>query len=517
MGLVQKITGYFKRKPVGPTVNAEDVGLQRLDQGMVDQIDAQIAARRRFVEHDRLNQADWLGANGQSINEDLETDLPVLMARCAHAFATNPIFEGICNTYCQDVVGPHGPTLKINSDDPVFNEEVEWAWRQVFAAPDPSGRLGGVENMRMWVRLLLTAGSFINVFTERRRDQTEVRFAWRTIHPRRLITPMSMMGDPNVAFGQRLDPQTGAPTRYYIDKPQRLGGSEISGLDYQEFPADMVQHRYLAVEPEQLTGYPMMSSTLKTLAEISRLDGYTMEAAQAAAWADWWLKSSDPSKAYSPDPLPAGPIKVSKGAVNVAPPGWEPVGGQSSQPSAQGILYRHERLAECGRPINMPLLIVLLSVNDATFSSAQFAGALYIDGIRGLQGYLQREVLNPLLEIVITELVLSGRVRRPEWYEKLWTHNVPPHANIEKLVSAVEKMVAMGAISLPDASAWFGFDFEEVLARRKKAQDDLEAANLPLPPSSAPPEPAEPPTGDDEPAPATKKERADAGVSAAAV
>lgn len=502
MGLIAAIKRRLRRTPQGAAPE-----MPRLDRTTEAIIAANVAeATRRFIEPHRLNAQDWLGAHGQSINSDLATDLPQLMARCAHAFATNPIFEGVCNTYKQDVVGPKGPVLKINSPDPRFNEQVEWAWRQVFAMPDPAGRLGGVENMRLWVHLLLTAGSFLNVFRERARAQTEVRFAWQTIHPRRLVTPLEFAADENVAFGQRIDPRTGAATEFYIDRPRRFGSSEISGLDYQRLPADMVQHRYIAVEPEQLTGYPLLASTLSTIAELNRLDGYTMEAAQAAAWADWWLKSNSIEDQVNPEPITDALLKVERGAVNIAPRGWEPVGGQSRQPSAEGVAYRHERMAEVGRPINMPLLIVLLSVNESTFSSAQFAGALYIDGIRSVQGFLEREVLNQLVEMVITDLVLAGRVARPAWYEKHWTHHMPPHANVEKLVSAIEKLVSMGAISLADASAWIGFDIEEVIAGRKKVQDALEAEDLPLPPANAPPEPAEPAAAEP-PAPPRKRKR----------
>lgn len=484
------------------------------------QINRQLGAmdrQRRFSRPDRLHPQALNGpALPTSINDDLARDLPRMMAECAHAYATNPIFEGVCNTYTQDVVGPNGPTLQIVCDDAIFAERVEEAWKIVFNRPDPTGRMSGVENAKMWVRLLLNAGSFLNINRSVPRGRGLPDFGWSTIHPRRLVTPMEFIGDEDVAFGVKMD-RIGRPETYYLDRPQRFGGNTLLGNSYQQFPAEMVQHRYFAVEPEQLQGYPMMNSTLRTLEEIVELDGATIEAAQSAAHHAWWLHSSDPKKVIDPDPIGSDTYQLQRGAVNIAPIGWTPTGLPASQPNPEAIQYRNLRLAELGRPINMPLLIVLLSVNEATFSSAQFAGSLYRDGIRGVQVYLERETLNELLEQVITDLVIRGEVKRPRKYQKVWTHNVPPYANIEKFVGALEKMVSNGWISSAEASALLGYDWDQVVAGRKRCQEDLEAAELPLPPVNVgnPPKPepveaealAAPAAGPKKPKPGAKRRR----------
>jgi hypothetical protein len=453
--------------------------------------------RRRFLQPDRLHPVTMTGPiTPHSINEDLHRDLPRLMAQCAWRYATNPIFEGICNTYTQDVVGPDGPTLQIVSDDKKFNDEVEAAFRVVMSMPDPAGRLSGVENLKMWVRMLLTAGSFINVFRNVPRGRDMPNFGWSTVHPRRLMTPLEYVADDNVAFGIRIDPKTGAPKTYYLDKPTRFGSSEYSMGNFQQFDAQMVQHRYFAVEPEQLTGYPMMTSTLRTLDEIIQLDDATIQAAESAAKHSWWLKSSSPKSLIDPDPIAGSTFPVQNGVANVAPQGWEPYGLQATQPNADATNYRNVRLAEIGRPINMPLLIILLSVNEATFSSAQFAGALYRDGIIGVQRYLSRETMDALVEQVIIDLIISGVVRRPKTYQKVWTHNVPPHANIGDFVDAIEKQVEDGFISPAEATAMLGHDWEKVVEGRKRCKLDLETAGLPPAPVNAgnppKPEPVEP-------------------------
>jgi hypothetical protein len=496
MGLL----GWAKKK-FGPrprrSVNARDA-LPLLSPEVEREI-AEASARqrqsaRRFITNSRLTEGQWPEAIvGQSINSDLEIDLPQVQARAAWAFTHNPIFEGVCNTFCQDVVGPNGPTLQVLcEEDPKFAEDLEEAWRLVFAQPDPGGRLGGVENMKMWVRLMLLAGSYLNVYGTRRRDETPITFAWKTVHPRRMITPLEFTTDPNVAFGIRLG-ENGEPVEYYLDRPSRFGTTEMSGLEFDVYPAAKVQHRFLMVDPEQLTGYPMMTSPLDTVAEIDELDGYTMEAAKSNAAHSWWLKSLDPSKVTDPDPVPGPTVKLQKGTVNVAPAGWDVAGLPASQPSTEGMAYRNARMKEFGRPIQMPLLIIMLDVSDATFSSAQFAGALYRDGIRGIQGFLERETMNGLVRMVAIELCLRTGRKLPKKWINTWTHNVPPHANIEKFVGALEQMVADGFISPADASGLLGYDWEKVVQARKRCAQDLDDAGLPPAPvnggSPLPPEP----------------------------
>lgn len=429
---------------------------------------------RRFnaAQFSHQNRERWPLARTQSINNDLAFDLQQLMARCDHEYANNPIFEGIVNTFKNDVVGPGGPTLQINSDDPEFNAEVERQWRAIFARPNPARRTsGGVEVMKQWVHMLMTAGSYLNTFIEPRRDNA-VSFGWKTMHPRRLVTPDRFAGDPNVAFGQRIN-DDGEVVEYYIDKPLRVGQHLTSGVDYQTLPAAQVQHRYIEVEPEQLTGYPRLASTLETAADIRQVDRSELKAQRLNALHAVTLQSADPAKVVDPDPLPDAtyPISDDETEATVIPSGWAAAAINANRPSANHIQYRRERIAEMGLPVGMPLLVILLTVDAANFSSAQFGQMLYEKSIKNYQSFIQRTTLDELLEMLITQLVLAGVVRKPASYTKSWTHNVPPSANLEKYVKAVRMMIEDRIISRSMAITMFGFDPDEVY---KSCQRDSE-------------------------------------------
>lgn len=498
MGLLSKLFSPFKKR----RVRAVSTTLEK--DNRVDQSGA--VGRFAAAQTNRLNRSHWERAHGQSINNDLAMYLSTLQARCQYEYASNPLFEGVCNTLGDDVTGRDGPLLQIDCDSDKFAREVENAWWEVFNSPDPSGRFGGVEIMRTWVLSLLLAGSYVNVNSSVRRSGTPVTFGWRSVHPRRLVTPPEFSGDPMVAFGCRSNAD-GAPIEYYIDSARQLGPYTQAGVNFQTYQAAAVQHCYIPIEGEQLTGYPLMTSTLETAADIRDYDKLVMEAAKNAAGHAVGLQASHPEFVTDPEPISTDTYPMSPGEVNVAPPGWAWASLQATQPAAQYVEFRRERSAELGRPLHMPLLVVLLTAAEANFSSAQYEGAVYTEGVRKLQGFIERRSMNKfLIDGVIAEVGLRGMARVPRDFEAVWTWNVPPHANIEKFVRAIETMVKMGLVAPSQAAAMLGQDWDYVVSARKKCKQDLEEAELPPTPTDTEgmnPEPGEP----DEP-PAPRKSRA---------
>lgn len=465
-----------------------------------------VVNRYAAAENTRWNRAQFRNAHGQSINNDLAAQLPTLMARCSYEYAMNPMFEGVVNTFKDDVVGCEGPTLQVSSDDQAFNEIVEDAWRTVFADPDPSHRIGGPESMKCWVGALLLAGSYVNVQTTTRRAGSPILFGWRSVHPRRLVTPPGMGGDQNVAFGYRFD-DNGAPIEYYIDRGRTYHGISFAGVEYDTIPAAAVQHCYMHVEAEQLTGAPLMASGLETAADLRQLERYVLESMKNCAANTPGLQANNPEAMSDPDPTPtSGELCYEPGQVPVAPKGWAWVSMTPTQPSAQYLDYRRQRLSELGRPIHMPLLVVLLTAADANFSSAQYEGTVYSDGVACMQSFIQRRTLNPFVMALINELALRRGVRVPKKFELVWTWNVPAHANIEKFVKAIRSMIEDGLIAPSQAAAMLGQNWEKVVAARKRCLDDLRAAGLPEPPVNIGNQQPEP-DADETTAPSPPKDR----------
>lgn len=457
---VGPFTRYNPREEWSP---GEDFTMRRFDAGRLN----------------RLNRDHWRFAHGQTINHDLSSDLPTLIARCTHEAANNPLVSGAIETIANDLVGRNGPRLQVTSDSPEFNERVEEAWRNVWSMPDPNGQLSGPECMRLWIRTLCTSGSFVNVFANVDREGP-VKFGWRTVHPRRLETDPVHAGDPLVQFGVRIS-EWGRPVEYFIRKPD-LGA--FRKPEYIRYPAGIVQHRFESIEPEQITGIPWLTSCLETVADLRQFDYYVMQAAKNQAAHTMALEAKAPELVSQPFDVTGMTLSVEPGAVNVAPAGWGWATVQPTQPGAQYQSFRHERLRELGLALGMPLMMVLLSSAESNFASAHYDGAVYMRRIKARQAWIERSTLNELIEQIVAELIIAGEVDRPANYRCLWTWELPPYVNPEKQRKADRMAVEDGAMPLGEYSASLGFDFEDVVEQRVRENERLEEAGLPLPPTN---------------------------------
>ena len=440
---------------------------------------------RRYdvARNSRLTQSHWVHATGESINHDLAADIESLQAQASYEYSRNAYFRGVVRTYALHVVGPRGPRLQVRSTNKQFNRKVERAWRQVFRMPDPAGLMTGVDSLKATVKHLLLAGRSLNTFAMTRRPGP-VKFGWQTIHPRRLQNPRGMASDPWVLGGVRYRPSDGAPVEYYFDRPRGVvGGTGATRYQTQPKPADMVQDIFFIEEGEQVIGEPQLASALGPAAELRDYDKNVMAAASLAAKQTVFLEATHPEAVLDLDPLPES-ATVHAGAMNAAPIGWGVKTPTPQHPMAQYTAFHHEKLAELGRAIHMPLMLVLLSSRESNFSSAQYDGEIYSDGVAETQALIDNKSLDGALEQVVTELVLAGETGRPDEYEFIWSWPKPPHANREKLVKALRTALEDGGISLVEYCQDLGLDYEQVLEQRARVAEDLMNHGLPTTPSN---------------------------------
>lgn len=439
--------------------------------------------RSRFQQAmpNRLTRDRFTVQGTQSINTDLHAHLKTLMGRCSLECAINPDFEGIVKTYCTHVVGKVGPTLQVTSSSKSFNEAVETAWKQVFTMPDPAGRMSGTQSLRLSVRMLLVAGSFLNVYGTCRRPGP-VTFGWKTIHPRRLVNPASAAGDPLVNFGIRTN-EEGTPLEYYIeDSGNAIGGIPV-GHKTRAYPAEVVQHGFAFVEPEQITGFPWMTPGLDSASMLRELDEDVAQAYKDQVNHSYGLEAKTPEAVIDPDPMPADGYTVERGQATAAPLGWAWKHFPPTHPSAQHREFRHELVGKMARPIHMPLIMALLSAVDSNFASAQFEGTIYADGVSETQTLLDNASLIPAVEEVITELVIGGVTARPRGgYQLAFSWPKPPHANIEKFVKAIRTLIEDRVISRSMAISMMGYDPDEVYRSCQRDSELSEEYGQPEPP-----------------------------------
>lgn len=444
--------------------------------------DVWIRSRWDSARTNRLNQEHWRWAQGNTINRDLLDDLPTLRARCAYEASTNPMLEGVVNTYATDVVGRNGPTLQIESDDDRFNTEVEAVVASVMERPDPDVQLQLPEMLRMWVRSLCTSGDYVAQEFTADRVGVPVSIGIRCIESCRLDTPPDRASDNNVVFGVHTN-KNGRVLRYYVRERESAHGTYMSHK-YTPIPPDLLHLNFQMLEPGQVRGVPWLASVLDVAADLRQYDGHVMEAAKSAAANAivWYSNHPDVELDYSEIPTQQS---IERGQQVYATPGWTPHTVDATQPATQYVDFRKERMREFGRPFNMPLMMVLLSSADSNFSSAHYDGAIYIRGVQYVQNWIERVTLNMYVSKIVREMTLGSVVQVPDRWRPVWTWPVPPYADPKKHYDSLRARLEDGVIAPQDVCAAYGTDWETVVAKRRRAAEMLDDAGLPPMPTNA--------------------------------
>ena len=195
----------------------------------------------------RLNAAQFEDVTGRTINEDLVSALPVLMARCSYEASTNPTIEGMIDTHAIDIVGPDGPQWQVLPADPgrlsnnkvlqeqftVYAAAAEEVIKDWFAMPDLNGELSGVDILSMDIHQQWTAGNSVVQIVEDDsiRSRRAIHLRWHPIHAERVFNNRiyGLNNGTRVTLGMERT-KTGKRTKYHVLDLDSLGGFSASKL-----------------------------------------------------------------------------------------------------------------------------------------------------------------------------------------------------------------------------------------------------------------------------------------------
>lgn len=437
-----------------------------------------VLSLRRFggAKTDRLNEAHWLDAHetGNTINDDLSLDLITLRNRTIHEAQNNAFLAGVIETHVVDVVGADGPSLQVQSDDEDYNREIEAGFAEWWEQPELTGRVSGVETLQTDVRMLWQCGEFLDqIVRDAAANESGVQTRFQEIHPRRLTDPFNV-STFDVQLGVKRT-REGRPISYFITDFDFDQGMYPVALDGREIPAEQIIHGFKPFEPGQVRGFPLAAPCLQVIADLRDYDTATLRAARIAAEFSVLLESQHPDI----EPLVVNETAdMEGGVIRTAPPGWKAIQIKPEHPATSYKEFRAERLRELGRPVNMPLMMVLIDASDANFSSARFNGQIYLRGIRCLQQMLTRIKLRRLFDVIEPELRMLRGVRRPRQVTTQWTWPVAPHVDPQKEAQALETLLDLGLISEIEAAAMLGRDYENTLALKARAKTLRENAGI---------------------------------------
>ena len=427
---------------------------------------------------DRLNKAHWAAANGADINSDLNQFQETLRNRSIYEAANNPLVKGVIETHTNDLIGRDGPPLQVQSaENPEYGKQLEKFWKVFWKDPDISGMHSMPEKMRLWVHALWNTGDFLDQIVDDPNARGPIKMKLKGIHSRRLASPFNAALSDNIILGIARD-KNGRPTKYYFQKEQFFGSSMLPTLEYEEVPARNVIHGFRAEEPDQVRGVPWMAPVLQPTADLRDFSTQVMDAArQAADGGIIYYTEHEDAEYIEFD----GTIPIKRRQAQTAPPTWKPFQLKPEQPSTGYVEFYHERAREIGRPINMPLMMVLLDSGDHNYSSARFDGQIYLRGLQVIQGWLERVALNRLVDMIATEARLAGKLpAAPSDVNYSWTWPVPPHVDPKKEADAEKTRLQNLTMTLTKALAAQGIDIEAHFAELKRERELAKEAGIDL-------------------------------------
>lgn len=439
-----------------------------------------IDQERRYeeaAETTRLNSAQWSQVTGNAINADIASYLSRIRDRCEHEVARNPILEGVIDTHANDLSGPAGPSFQCRSKDESYNAGLERLVREWRKSPDVRGKMSLADNLRLWVRQLWTCGEFLAQITQDPDATTALKTRLLNLHPKRLATSPGTIGDKNVALGVRRN-ALGKPTHYVIEDVEFWGEYEASTYRYTELPAEEVIHEFKQLDPDQVRGMPWATTCLQVSADLRDYDVEVLDAARAAADTGvyWYTEHVD-----APYMAADATYAMERRTQSTGPPGWKPEMMTPTQPATGYVEFRRERLAELGRPVSMPLMMVLLNSEEHSYSSARFDGQIYKRSLAAIQVWLGR-VLDRIVGVLAREAELRGLLPPPPddvHYE--WTWAVPPHVDPEKEADGERVRLENRTLSFSAACAQHGLDPDGVLEQLAADIAKFKVAGVPLP------------------------------------
>jgi len=435
------------------------------------------------AETTRLNEAHWTWARDNAINQWLTEHLSTLRARSIYESRQNGMVAGVIRTHADDVVGPDGPTLQIQSDDDKYNEAAEQVWRDWFSAPTMRPNLSGAALLKSWIFNLWRCGEFLARISTDPDADGPVAMRLHPVHPRRLATPADLTGDPNTVMGIRFD-ALGRPATYYI-ADAAMNGQAVMSLSSQPWPADLIVHEFLVDEEDQCRGFPWLTPGLSPAADLRDYDDQVLDAARQQADHAILLKSTHPDAPFWNAPEST---TVQRRQIIMNPPGWEAQFSPPTQPPVTYESYRGERQREIGRPVSMPLMMIRLDASNHSYASARFDGQCYDRGTMGTQSWLSGTersygTLNRLVNVVLAEarFAVPALRRRPAKVNNEWTWPVRKHVDPSKEATGEAIGLQNLTVSFSDALAARGKNLETHVAKLKRELKIFQDAELPIP------------------------------------
>lgn len=440
------------------------------------------------AQYNRLT-SNWNPLN-TSADSEIVTSLRLLRARTRQLVRDNPHAKRAIQIIVNNVVGT-GIGLQATVTNArgkllaPINDQIESAWERWCQKGicHVAGTLSFPDILRLVMGQVVEAGENIVRKVRQPFGGSRVPFALEVLEADRLIDQWQFAKSNDgraIRMGVEVD-EWQRPVRYWF-WPTHPGDYQFATFQpsrFESLPADDVLHIYLVERWPQTRGVPWFHAVLK---KLNDMNGYTeaeIVAARASANIVGFIKSPE---AVAPDDLMGNQriLDTAPGQFQTLLPGEDFIGFNPTRPNAGLEPFMRYMLREMAAGVGVSYESLSRDYSQSNYSSSRLALLDDRDLWRMLQGWMIRNVLQPIYSEWLDAAVLAGEVKIPDywtnrdkyqaarWKPRGWSWVEPARE-----VNAYKEAVRNGFMTVSDVIGLTagGADAEDVFKARRQELD----------------------------------------------
>ena len=402
-----------------------------------------------------------------------------LVSTCLEFRRNNPVVASLSRLRKADIVGRGLSPQPATGSDEVDARILE-SWNQFAESPEVTGMMDMRELQQQMIDSLLFYGDCGLIVSK---NQVQFIDGSRIGNPSGAFTSSE---ESNFQNGVEID-EIGKPVAYSV-------GNRVSGTlrDAQLIPARDFIPFMRRIRPNQYRGVPELATVVNTLQDCDEYDRVEMMAAKVSASLAVAVKRENSYEFELQNRLDAGDQdeignleQFVTGRFHYLEPGEDiSVIGTSGRPNVDGIQWVSYLLRKVGSAVGIPLEFLLMEIGGSSFSASQGVVLQYQQTVESYQADLIR-VMNKLYRRWLSQQIASDSLdvsTAANPFAVRWQRPAFRWINKAAQVKADMEYFRVGAMSLDDITAPFGYTAEEVLLRKaqniKKAQEIAANAGL---------------------------------------
>ncbi|MBE7413849.1 MAG: phage portal protein [Deltaproteobacteria bacterium] len=438
---------------------------------------------------------DWLPVN-QDVNSIIRSSSEIIRGRSRQLVRDFPYFNRAINNLVNYSVGI-GIVFqsRVQDEDGKYDKKairaiedaVKWAFEEMHAA----GKLHYCELERLAKRQDVESGELLFVKKAIKETGRYIPYALQEYEADWLTTAYAKPADGNeLDQGIEFDPNTGRVKAYHFAVPSGYGASITAGTKTQRVPAEYVIHNFQTLRPGQLRGISPFTTAILIAHDLGDYMDAEIDGAKLAAKYLAIVETPDALGFQNArgqlDPNTGKKIEELENAII-----------EYLRPGEKISFAQHNRPGDKFSPFVKFCLRMVAVATDTTYEllTSDYDTISY-SNLRGIRNDFAvmmkphsmrhiRHVTKPVVEDVITQAVLAGKLDLPGFWKNprhyfRGTYTPPGMESIDPLREGAAwiEQIKAGIRSPQEVVAGRGRDYEEVLDELAEAKRMAEERGL---------------------------------------